>query len=247
MKPGMSVPPVWAKTIAAVKSVRWQDPLWQVWCLAIALMISGIVSHYASAPRSGEKKNAPSPAEAFVSCALAVNLGWQPEIAFAERDASPGLSAPAEAPDWRAAAEHASQLRHWHSLTRPIRNQIAGIVESPRGIRITWSGTRGGGAGALEWYHSGILEKAHGLPCDFVIGNGQRSADGGIEPTRRWIEGDDRGRELVVCLTGTEGELSSAQEAALGELINAIEARSGRQLALVTHHAGQRELLAGTD
>ena len=95
---------------------------------------------------------------------------------------------------------------------------------------MTWSGTPGGDAAALDLYYSDTRGLSQGTPYDFVIGNGHRGRDGRIEVTRHWLDGKHpESRSIAICLLGesTTDRPTVAQEAALGELIAGIEARSG--------------------
>ena len=127
-----------------------------------------------------------------------------------------------------------------------MRQRIASLPGPVRRISLTWSGTRGGDAAALELYHDSVLGTGDASD-DFVIGNGTRSVDGRIQPTRHWLAGDEKAHEEVtICLAGAHPAPTPAQEAALGELITALEARSGR-VALGTHEAKVSGLLADLD
>ena len=117
----------------------------------------------------------------------------------------------------------------WRYLSPATRQQIASLHDTISRISITWSGTNGGDAAALEWYHENILGKSGGAPGDFIIGNGRRSGDGCVEPSSHWLTGDRlRSSEVIVCLAGESKFPTDSQQAALGELITALEARSGR-------------------
>ncbi len=232
--------------IVAVRRVNWRDPLVHVWGLLGSLLVVGIVRHYVSADGSGEKKNHEVGAKLF-SRRANWDTGWQPAVPFWSDEPVTGPVSPETSePDLRALAASAAEGKGWRYLSPETRHQIASLPEPVRRISLTWSGTWGGDAAALELYHDNILG-TDGPPDDFVIGNGRRSVDGRIEPMRQWRT---RGRKDVtgvsICLSGPSPLPTPAQEAALGELIAALEARSGH-VSLGTREATISGQLADVD
>ncbi len=237
---------------AIIREIRWRDPLAQTWGLMGGLLMMGIVSHYVPGRDAGEKKN-PSPVEAlFLTKNLAPRDQWRPAVAFSSQKASaapPGLMG---APDLRAFAGRAAQEPEWHHVAPTLLSDLHTVSEGLPLITVSWSGTRGGDAGALDLYHRKTLGQSGGLPEDFVIGNGCRGKDGGIETTARWEQtltaavSSQENRGISICLVGEGGKPTPAQEAALGELITAIEARAGTT-ALAMRQPRHEGLLAWVD
>ena len=217
------------RMVVAMRQVRWRDPLTQVWGLVGGLVVVGIAAHYVRRDGASEKKNR-EVAAMIVSARGKWGTEWQPGIPFASAKPVMEVTATDEAgPDLRGIAASAAGRKGWQHLPAPIRQEIAARTTGVRSIAISWSGTRGGDLAALELYHDSVLGRSGELPGDFVIGNGRRSVDGRIEPTRRWFtaRGDESG-EVIICLTGDKPSLTAAQSEALGELITALEAGSGR-------------------
>ena len=227
----------------AVKNVRWRDPLVQVWGLIGVVLVTGIVVHYARRPRGGEQKNASWETELLPGCPAAGT--WRPEVCFSgEGEAMP--SAPAAPLDLRGCADTAAGLKTWRFLTAGIRREIASLGQPAREITVTWSGTRGGNARALDLYFESVRDDADAAPGDFVIGNGLRSGDGTVETLHRWSRSaGDHSPELRICLVGDGTRPTPAQLAALGELITAIEARCGR-VSLSINSVGDFSAAAAT-
>jgi hypothetical protein len=230
------------RVFVAWKNLRWRDPLVQVWGLIGIVLAAGMVTYYVRRSGDGEKKNAWWPGELLGSAA---SDGWHPEIPFLDSGATtPEASRPGAALDLRSCAETAAARKTWRFLPSSLRREIAGLSTAPRRVVVCWSGTRGGDAAALELYYDTVRNEGAGVPGDFVIGNGWRSQDGRIETAPGWLaSGADDREELRICLAGDGTGATPAQFAALGELINCIESRSGR-VALTVHEPAARRLLA---
>jgi hypothetical protein len=233
------------RVVVALKNVRWRDPLVQVWGLIGVVLVTGMVAYYVRRTRAGEQKNLAW--ESALLTKAAENAGWRPEVCFAEpggRLADSGAGT--EEMNLRACADAAAKRKDWRFLTAELRGKIAQIKTPVRRVLVTWSGTRGGDAKALDLYFDSVRDEAGGAPGEFVIGNGKRSKDGAIETTKRWMPGNAEGGELAelrICLVGDATAVTPAQKEALGELISSIEARSGT-VELVIHEPGAKELLA---
>ena len=173
---------------------------------------------------------------------------WQAGIPFAAVEPVLEWNSTDDAgPDLRGIAAKAAGRKGWRHLSAPIRQEIATRTGAVRSIAISWTGTWGGDLAALELYHGSVLGSRGELPGDFVIGNGRRSVDGRIEPTRRWLHGaGEDSAEVIICLTGEKQSLTAAQSEALGELITALEAGSGRT-TLGGHQPAAPGLLADVD
>lgn len=233
------------RVIVALRQMCWRDPLLQVRGLLGGLLVLGIFGHYVWPDGPGENKNETGGVRLF---AAGKNWGteWQPVIPFStgRKEIETDLTANPDL-DFRALASSAAGRQGWHYLSPATRQQIASLRNRISRISIAWSGTAGGDAAALEWYHENILDMGGGIPGDFIIGNGHRSGDGRIEPSRHWLTGDRHNSpETIVCLVGLTQIPTPAQAAALGELIAALEARSGR-VELGVHQAKTTGLLAG--
>ena len=216
------------RVVVAVKNVRWRDPLVQVWGLIGVVLVTGIVSYYGRRNGAGEQKNALWAASLLT--AEADNAGWHPAVCFGEPDPM-GTQAvvAADSLDLRACANAAAARKNWRFLTPPLRQKLAALKTPVRKVLVTWSGTQGGDARALELYFSSVRDETGGAPGEFVIGNGRRSGDGAIEATARWLAATAEAspEELRICLVGNTGKPTAFQKEALGELISTIEARSG--------------------
>jgi hypothetical protein len=230
------------RVVVAVKHLRWRDPLVQAWALIGVVFLSGIGTHYVRSRGGGEQKNTSWAAELLHD---AHDGGWRPEISLSGE----GLASPATAADnmdLRACAEAAAARKSWQFLAAETRREIAGLTTPVRAGEIIFSGTQGGDAKALDLYFAGVCDVAAGVPASFVIGNGRRSRDGGIETTRRWSVGPDGSGAVRICLVGDGAVPTASQWQALGEIINCIEARSGR-VALSLSRPQSPELLAALD
>jgi|GEM_PF-2442755 len=141
-----------------------------------------------------------------------------------------------------AAADAAGQHRllvtrgeEWRSLTPVLRAGLdhAAALHGPRArwCRLVVEGTgehEGGGTDLAFASRRGPAAKAERgrfLAAHFVIGNGTRSGDGGIERTGRPLEGED----LVIALIGDFSRRgpTPAQLQALTELVDYARAKTG--------------------
>jgi len=230
------------RVVVAVKHLRWRDPLVQAWALIGVVFLSGIGAHYGRSRGGGEQKNTSWAAELLRETH---DAGWRPEVSLAGE--GPALAAAAaDNMDLRVCAEAAAARKSWQFLAAEIRREIAGLTTPVRAVEVIFSGTPGGDAEALDLYFAGVCDDAAGTPAALVIGNGRRSSDGGIETTRRWSAGPDHAGALRVCLVGDGATPTAAQWQALGEIINCVEARSGR-VALALSRPQAPGLLADLD
>lgn len=213
---------------AAVGAVRWRDPLVQSWGLIGGLLVAGIVAHYGAGRGTGEQKN-----QGVLNGLVAPELpsgGWRPSVILESARAIPG---PEETEtegqlNLRALAASAASRNDWRYVPPGLRNNLQTMPPSARQITVTWSRTTGGDAAALALHHRRTYGGSGPLPYDFVIGNGRRSEDGRIDAQPRWNQETPIPPEGIrICLTGQPGNPTSAQAAALGELITCLEARCG--------------------
>ena len=224
----LSIPnlPDVGRIVVAVKKVRWRDPLVQVWGMIGIVLVGGMVSYYARRNETGEQKNAHGAASLLT--AAAPQSSWQPGVSFDVNEAGGANTIqPPEDLDLRACAESASKRRDWRYLQGDLRAGISRKAAPAKKVVVTWSSTRGGDAGALHLYFDSVKDDAAGSREHFVIGNGKRSRDGGVEPTRRWLSAEGGAEEVRICLIGDASGATAAQKEALGELITSLEARSG--------------------
>jgi len=231
MRLKFSIFPCWKRFLALWSQVRWCDPLTQTWGLIGGLLIVGIAGHYGRGAASGEKKNSSGLEALFYKNDVAVADAWQPGVPFLP-DACAASIPPAQEPDLRAFADKAARQPGWQYVSAPLRERLTAVSTGISGITVTWSGTRGGNANALDLYFTGTRGQTGGAPDDFVIGNGCRGKDGQIETTRHWNKtlaqaGAPDATGISICLIGESQKPTPAQEAALGELITCIEARTG--------------------
>ncbi len=227
------------RVVVAVKHLRWRDPLVQAWTLIGVVLVSGIGVHYERSRGGGEQKNASWAAELLND---SLTAEWRPEVSLLGEGAGPALTAP-DRLDLRACAAAAAERKSWEHLPAQTRREIAALPVPLRAVEVVFSGTPGGDAEALDLYFAGVCDDAAGTPASFVIGNGRRSRDGGIETTRRWAAGPDKTGAVRICLVGESGVPTPAQWQSLGEIINCIEARSGR-VDLTLSRPQPQELLA---
>ena len=230
----------------AVRSVRWRDPRVQVWGMLGGLLVVGIGVHYVRGRAMGEQKNSATAFGLLCQGTVGQSNSWRPEVAMGPEglDGEGAESLLAAEPDLRALAEKAAGQSGWRHVSAPMRSKLAATPVPFAKVEVKWSGTSGGNAAALDLYHTKTLGHGDGVPCDFIVGNGNRGVDGFIEATRRWMADGTGPRDGIgICLVGNGPELTSAQEAALGELITCIEARSGH-VALAMHRPELPGLLA---
>lgn len=234
---------------ALLSRLRWRDPLAQTWGLIGGLMIVGIASHYGRGAGAGENKNSSTLEGLFLEKAVAVEA-WKPGVPFTPAGTVLCAATAPPEPDLRAFADKAARNSGWRYVAAPLRDKLTSVSGSIAGITVTWSGTRGGDAGALELYSTTTRGQGGGVKDDFIIGNGCRGTDGRIETTRQWtrtLAGAGRAPEstrISICLVGDGQNPTPAQEAALGELITCIEARTGTT-ALAMRPPQTSALLAG--
>jgi hypothetical protein len=141
------------------------------------------------------------------------------------------------------------QRSGWHYLTREVRRQIESACPEPGrwdAVVLHGSTTARGGAAALAHYHRRVWGLADGLAYHFVIGNGSLSGDGEIEVGERWLKQVSSGERgpagavspsaISICLIGdfNEAPATPGQIAALDELVDFLEAKSG-ELAVGVH------------
>lgn len=224
--------PCLSRAWALLRQVQWRDPLTQTWGLIGGLLIVGIAMHYVRGAGAGENKNSSTAGVLFLENAVTVEA-WKPGVPFSPvGTALCAASAPSE-PDLRAFADRAARNSGWHYVAVPLRDKLTSVSGSIAGITVTWSGTRGGDASALDLYCTNTRGQRGGVKDDFIIGNGCRGIDGRIESTGQWartLAGAGRAPEstrISICLVGDGQNPTPAQEAALGELITCIEARTG--------------------
>lgn len=235
---------------ALAARARCSDPLVQTWGLIGSLLVIIITVHYVRGAGAGEQKNRSSAAELLEATGHDATEGWHPRVVFAPDTPASGLRANVIAElELRAIAARAAAREKWRYLPESLRETVAGLPTRIERIDVTWSGTSGGDASALELYHSTTRGTSGGTPCDFIIGNGRRGGDGRIEATRRWTKATSPDHSAVtICLIGTSetASITPAQEAALGELIASLEARSGH-VDLSMRHPKHPDLLAHAD
>lgn len=226
----------------AIKNLRWREPLVQVWGLIGMVLAAGMMIYYVRRTGDGEKKNA-SWEQTFLR-PVAEDI-WHPDVFFADGGAGlPPSAGRGQSLNLRACTETAAGRKTWKYLPATLRREISAMKSPARKVVVYWSGTRGGDAAALALYYARVRDDDHGVPGEFVIGNGHRSRDGVIETTARWrLSGGEARDEVRICLAGDGTWATPAQLAALGELINCIESRGGR-LALSVHEPFAGELLA---
>ena len=208
--------------------MHWRNPLLQTWSLVGGLLIVGMGAHYGRHVMPGEK-NKFLTATGWLRSDMEAASAWRPAVVFTDAAASLPERPPPIELNLRACANRAADEPGWKFLSAEIRKRLTALPACAQTITVTWSGTSGGDAAALDLYYSGTRGLSGGTPYDFVIGNGRRGRDGGIEVTRRWREINPESQPIAICLLGesSSDQPTIAQEAALGELIAGIEARSG--------------------
>jgi hypothetical protein len=222
-----------SRMTSLLSQVCWRDPLVQTWGLIGGLLIVGIVTHYAPGSAGGENKNLSPAAALFYTKKPLVADNWRPGIPFSPVGSAAGTTALPSEPDLRACADRAAHRPGWLYLAAPLRTKLGAVSGGIARITVTWSGTHGGDAGALDLYYSGTHGQSGGLTEDFIIGNGRRGTDGRIEATRHWTKTlaeagtAPESAEISICLVGDGQKPTPSQEEALGELITCIEARTG--------------------
>jgi hypothetical protein len=199
-----------------------------------------------------------NPLAAALAANSATEQGYRPTIhlhsppkAPAPPKASPATPSPAAsalAASARKAAldaAHAPRWSHLHpSLRHEVSERLASFPSTPA-VRLRWSNTHAGNAASLDAFHSRWRGQPLGAPADFIIGNGHRAPDGAIEPTSRWRLSNPTDA-ITICLIGHPGQVSPAQQAAIGELIVCLESRIGT-LAIHSSHPVPPTMLAAAE
>ena len=138
----------------------------------------------------------------------------------------------------------------WEFLDRGARQQIdsADLVFGRwTGIVIHASGTSGGNAESLGFYHRKVRGVRDGMAYHFVVGNGSQSGLGEVEVGERWA-GQTLGRLsarrgegglIEICLIGDydRNDVPQEQLEALDELIDYLRAKVG-EVPLELHEGG---------
>jgi hypothetical protein len=226
-----------------IHASRLREPLVQVWLMTGMALILVIMGHVHAVRQSGDRKN-PDTLSAVRLLTAGPNFQWsdnfapatpagaRPALALVVPDTSASSDGPKPAPllpardtpalDWRAGMTAAAS-RPWAFLGKEQR-QFIGRTDRPADgltVRLAWSGGLSGNA-ALNHLEAQRLGKSE-APC-FVVGNGSRSPDGGIELTAESLPGEG---SVAITLIGTPESITGKQQAALGELLNYLEARFG--------------------
>ncbi|MDG2123458.1 MAG: hypothetical protein P8J87_07165 [Verrucomicrobiales bacterium] len=138
--------------------------------------------------------------------------------------------------------DFASERVGWEYLERGVRGQIdSAQLEFGRwsGIVIHGSGTEGGNAETLGFYHRNVKGLRDGMAYHFVLGNGTHSKMGEVEVGERWVEqsvgkltgrrGEGEGGLIEICLIGDfdRGVVAVEQLEALDELVDYLRAKVG--------------------
>ena len=225
--------------------LRIADPLVQVWGLAGISCVLLIMGQLRSWNASGEGKNETRPSEVRLLLGGA-RVAWATDFAamgsrevrrpvlvlVGEPFVQPaGLVKLRPVLDLRPAmAASAGQLGG--ALPRAFREQLAqrGVPGVPLTIRLRWSGDARGNAALVERQQvSRPQSPTRRAWARLVIGNGSRSADGGIA----WLAAAGRAESHVVevTLVGAEGRATRSQLETLAELMVQLEAFSGHRVS----------------
>ncbi len=218
---------------------RLRDPLLQVWLMAGMSVLLVIIGHLRAIHAIGEGKNASNPSPLRILVA-GVAVSWSDEDAPTHREKRrPVLVLKTPAPATRAVARFQpapplnlaplmqdAAARPLAFITRPLRESLtaAATAPAPLTVQINWSGANRGNAALIS-----LQSPPSSAPAArFVIGNGSRSRDGQIT----WITpGPNLTSGLVqITLIGQSRQPTPAQSAALGELLNLLEALSGHPI-----------------
>ena len=218
---------------------RLRDPLLQVWLMAGMSVLLLIIGHLRTIHAAGEGKNTSNPTPLRL-LAAGVAVSWSDEEAPTQRETRRPLlvlNTPAPAQHTQAQALPKAPLdlaplmqdaatRPLAYVNRPLRESLtaAAAVPAPLTVQINWSGSSRGNAALICLQTPLSSEPA----AHFVIGNGSRSRDGQIT----WITpGPSLASGFVqITLIGQSHQPTPAQTAALGELLNVLEALSGHPL-----------------
>ena len=221
----------------AVSWPGWRSPLVQVRLLMGAWAVAALWSLF---PHSTSRRESDfNPLAAALAANTSTDQGYRPTIHLHSppkapapakaSSASPSPAASALAASARKAAldaAHAPRWSHLHpSLRHEVSARLASLPSSPA-VQLRWSNTHAGNAASLDAFHSRWRGQPLGAPADFIIGNGHRAPDGAIEPTSRWRLANPTDA-ITICLIGHPGQVSPAQQAAIGELIVCLESRIG--------------------
>jgi hypothetical protein len=218
---------------------RLRDPLLQVWLMAGMSVMLVVIGHLRAIHAIGEGKNAPNPTPLRL-LAAGVAVSWSDEEAPTHRETRrPLLVLNTRPPVQRALAQakpkapldlaplmQDAATRPLAYVNRPLRESLtaAATVPAPLTVQINWSGASRGNAALICLQ----TPPSSGTAARFVIGNGSRSRDGQII----WITpGQSLASGLVqITLIGQSHTPTPAQSAALGELLNVLEALSGHPI-----------------
>lgn len=212
--------------------------------MALGLLGVGIGVHYERGRAAGEQKNPDAAIQLLSRTGSPPADSWRPAMVLTGPGVAPEPEPAPAGTDLRALAGKAAAGSRWQQIPPELRTRLAARPGAIARVEVQWSRTAGGDAAALDLYHTRTLSQAGGVPCDFVVGNGRRSTDGGIETTRHWAARNGTGDTAIsICLVGHGPDLTPAQETALGELITCIEAGHGH-VALAMQHPGAPGLLA---
>lgn len=221
-----------------VHAARLREPLVQVWLMAGTGFILVIMGHVRAVRQSGDWKN-PDTSAPFQLLTAGASLQWTDDFAIPQTSAprpslvlnlsrpTAPLAAnrvmpdPVSSLDWRGEMETAAR-GSWEFLLKKDRAEID-LVQLPATgleVRLAWTGDHRGNAALhrLDCQRRGVADES-----SFVIGNGSRSGNGSLEITG----GLQKGKVTVMSLIGTPETTTTAQKAALGELLNYLEARFG--------------------
>jgi len=206
--------------------VRWPTWLWTV----------GVWGWVAQAVFQGDAGLAPATARAALGGGVeGLSTAWAPPVPSYRPVAWPALRA--AAPDPIAQQKLLSTRgAEWEWLSLPLRLALDEAATLPGGrapwVRVVVEGTgdhEGGGRDLVfARQRRPVAEpvSSNFLAAHFVIGNGTRSKDGGIERTERPLRDAS---EVVVSLVGdfSLGEPTPAQLRALTELVDYARAKTG--------------------
>lgn len=221
---------------------RLRDPLVQVWFMAGISVLLVLIGHLRAIQATCEGKNETntSPSRLLIAGA---NVTWTEEFGPAHRETRRpvlALNAPAPAAhrlvahtaasapmDVRPVMQEAAS-RPLKFLARPLRQALTSAPKASAALKVqlTFSGATRGNAALISLQSQPA--SAATAAARFVIGNGSRSGDGTIA----WIS-PPRSLEsglVEIILVGKPGAPTPAQTAALGELLNLLEAISGHSL-----------------
>lgn len=228
-----------AVQLIRLHATRLREPLVQVWLMAGMALVLVIIGHVHAVRQSGDWKNPDARSAARLLIAGA-SLQWSDDFAPAGGAARP-RPAIALAPlpalgrssgihpgggadlDWRGEMTAAASRpwKHLGKTQRQVIDQVRGL-STGLSVSLVWTGDPRGNA-ALYSFECRRLGLAG--PGAFVIGNGSRSGNGSLEMAGPLLPSADA--PVVVTLIGSPDTVTAPQKAALGELLNYLEARFG--------------------